>query len=147
MAGIFGILDLQLRNDTKMVPQLKSIFSLIVTSIVYDHPGPFLPARKHPYESGLPGPVLAEHDQDLRVGERAGLNRQVKVAELLGHVRVRVVTHALDDLLLGRLSDLEHQRVLAETQVLSRHEPVQKHVNSCPQQEQGLKIAHSYMVS
>ncbi len=34
MTGIFGILELQLRNDNKMSPQVRSIF-FIVTSIVY----------------------------------------------------------------------------------------------------------------
>ncbi len=34
MTAIFGILSLQLRNDTKMSPQLKNFF-FIVASIVY----------------------------------------------------------------------------------------------------------------
>ena len=45
-------------------------------------------ARHHPDEGGLAGPVLAEQDEDLAVGELAGVHVQLEAAHRLGHLRV-----------------------------------------------------------
>ena len=63
--------------------------------------------------------------------------------EVLDHVAVVVATHAFDLLLRGRLRHLEHQRRLAEPQVLRRHKAIQEDVDAC-NHHQGVYVLVSH---
>ena len=64
-------------------------------------------AREQAHERRLAGTVLAKHDDDLRVGEAAGLDSELEAAESLRHGRVLVVAGLIHDDLLRSLDHLE----------------------------------------
>jgi len=78
----------------------------------------------------LASAVLTHHDNNLRVGEAAGLDAQLEVAERLLHGRVTESPRLLGDELLGPLSNAEGQAFLTETQVLGRDVAVQEDVDA-----------------
>lgn len=87
-------------------------------------------SRKELDKGRLAGPVLAEHDDDLRVGEGALLDVELEVPERLGHRRVLVPAVLLLEELLCRVGDLEVERLLAKSEVLGRDPAVEEDVDS-----------------
>lgn len=82
-------------------------------------------------ERGLSRAVLAEHDDDLRVGELARGNLEREAAEGLLHRGVLVAAVALEVLLrLGRLGELERERNFTEAHVLGGHKAVEEDVDA-----------------
>ena len=92
-------------------------------------------ACHHTDEGRLARPVLAQQDDDLAVRELSGVHLQVEVAHRFLHARVVVPGHPLNLLLRGVFRDLEDEGVLAEPEVLRRHEAVQEDVDALTYRE------------
>ncbi len=85
---------------------------------------------KHLTESGLSSSVLSHHNNDLGISEITLLNAKVEVAQGLLHRWVAERARSVGHKLVGGLCNTESQRLLTETQVLSRDVTVQEDVDS-----------------
>eukprot|EP00955_Chlamydomonas_euryale_P024458 257810-Chlamydomonas_euryale.AAC.1 len=112
------------RNISRPNPLLPPSF--LSTDLFPPHPRP----RACASPPHLARPVLAQHDDDLRVGECAGVDRHVEVSERLGHRRVLVKRKLLVGVLRDRLNHLERERLVAEAQVLRRDKAREEHVDA-----------------